>query len=681
MIILTEDAAEGSKALSESVSRKRLINMLNHVNFRGGDVVVNLRRLRDGSRLSLRARPEPCSGDTAHLAWSETPPGNIATAPYELADFFIDRGSRVIIVEGKLTDVSRLGIAILLPDHCYATSRRRLERYSAAQVRATLSRNGSETTGLLQDFGGECLKVRFAAGDAGFLLKGRGAQPLQVSLMSGGAIVYTGKGLVKRHITNGENVDLVVALAAFSEEERTAGQEVTLGRPLVATCRHPLSDRLVRFQLTKASYNSFVVSEHPEHAVLFPGLIIPEMQIDFGAGVSVECTAQVAGGEAGEWLVSIIDMPIRAQRKLFSFIEKETGMVSAVSGRIDPEELIEFFFEAGFIYPEKYAGVAHSQECFREMLSRLYIDAPSISQHFVRYNRGLIEAHVSMVRFYERAWVIHHHAALGQNGAGSAVLAQVFRYIYSYSALSSTGMDYLLCYYRPENRFPNRVLGGFARLLGNPGLCSVDPFAYLHHRFEGSGGEARADEEWQLAPASREDRLALEACYAGISGGLTLKAFGLEASAQGRETADLDAEFEKAGLCRRKSLFSLRNEGRLKAVMMALDSDAGLNMSNLMKCIHVFVIDKEDLPFDQLMHQLDRLSSLYEEREIPVLLFPSSYVMDQGVSLEKVYDLLVFDASIVKQFVEFMERLTNRAVRKRRGVLTLDQKGEASGQR
>jgi len=113
---------------------------------------------------------------------------------------------------------------------------------------------------------------------------------------------------------------------------------------------------------------------------------------------------------------------------------------------------------------------------------------------------------------------------------------------------------------------------------------------------------------------------------------------------------------------------------------MALDSDARLNMSNLMKCIHAFAIDREGLPFDLLISQLNRLSFLYEEREIPILLFPSSYAADQGVSLEKIYDLLVFDASIVKQFIEFVERLTNRVVRRKQGVLTPEQEGEASEQ-
>jgi hypothetical protein len=680
MTIQAQDPFEEPEALSESVSRKRLVNILNYLNFKGGRVVVNLRSLRDGSSLSLRATPEPCANDMACLIWSETVPAKMDATAYEFADFLIDRGSRVVVVHGETAELGRSGITVGLPEHSQTTSRRRTERFSSSIVHATLSRYGSEATGLLQDFGGGYMKVRFAAHDAGLLLRKRSKVPLQVELKSGETTVYNGKSTITRHIANGENIDLVVALTDFGKEIPLGGQEVTLGRDLVATCRHPLSDRIVRLRLAKAWYNSFVANENPEHVTLFSGLIIPEMRIDFGAGDCAECAVQVMGGEGGTWLMSILDMPIIAQRKLFSFIEKETGMSSGVSAAIDPQDLIEFFFEAGFIYPGKYTGLAHSKEHLKEILSRLYIDTPSVAQHFVQYNRGVMEAHIAMVRFYERSWVVHHHAAIGGMGAGSTVLAQIFRYIHSYSALPSTGMNYVMGYYRPENHFPHRVLGGIARFLGRPDLCSVDSFAYLHLHFSESGRERHDEREWQLEPASSKDLLELEAFYESKSGGLTVKAFDLEAARQGPKAVDLDTEFAKAGLRRQKSLFSLRHQGRLKAVMMALDSDAGLNMSNLMKCIHVFVIDREDLPFGQLISQLNRLSFLYEEQEIPILLFPSSYAANQSVGLKKVYNLLIFHISVGKQFLEFVERMTNRAVRRRYEVVAPDQKGEASGQ-
>ena len=674
---LAKETGADSNILNERISSKHLINILNYVNFKGDSVVVNLRRIQDGSMFSLKATPEPCSGDTINLTWSLKPPANIDTV-YEYTNFFVDKGSRVVVVGGELTNISSSGVTVLLPEHSYATSRRRIERFSSVPVKATLSRNGSEETGLLRDFSGAFLKVRFDACTTTFVADRKNKAPLQLVLCSRETTVYDGKGVIKRRIANAGKVDLVIELVSATQDKPDSFQGVVLSPALIAICRHPLSGRIVRLHVAKASYGTFVVNENPEHATLFQGLIIPDMRIDFGAGDSARCTAQVVGGESGTWFMSVLDMPILDQRKLFSFIENETGMSSGVSTVIDPEDLLEFFFEVGFIYPKKYAGLTNSRGRLKEILSRLYIDTPSISQHFVRYDKGVIQAHICMVRFYERAWVVHHHTAIGGWGAGSAVLTQIFRYIHNYSALPSSGMDYVMTYYRPENRFPDRVLGGLVRLLATPSLCWIDPFAYLHLRFDRSVKESHDDWKWQFEPVSRNDLLELEAFYKSVSGGLTLKAFGLEAADLERETVNLDLEFEKAGLRRRKSFFALRSEGRLKAVVMSLDSDVGLNMSNLMKSMHVFVLGKQGLPFDFLIRQLNRLSCLYDELEIPILLFPSSYVTDQGVIPEKTYNLLTFSVSVGEQFVQFVERMTKRTVRRMHGVPKEGQDGEAN---
>jgi len=680
MPIREEESMNDTDALVESVSRAHLVNILNYVNFNEKSVALNLRRLSGGSRISLRAIPEPCSGENVRLTWSENPPSDIDEA-YEYTDFFIDKGSKVLIVDGKLADISRAGITILLPECCHATSRRRKQRFDSEQVEATIAQNGSEAKGVLKDFGAGFIKLRITAREAAFLLLGINKPPLRVALRRGETTVYDGKAVIERRMARGDEVDLVLALIPSVPDESKERTEVELDPPLIAVYRHPLSDRIIHLEVLKASYSAFLVREDPKHEALLAGLVLPEVKIDFGTGDSARCSARVEAGEANTWFLSILDMPVPEQRKLFSFIEKETGMGSGASTVLDPNDLIEFFFEAGFIYPEKYVGVVHSRDRLKEILSRLYIDTPSISRHFIEYDRRLIEGHICMVRFYERAWVVNHHAAIGSRGAGSAVLLQIFRYIHGYSHLPSTGMDYAMTYYRPENRFPYRVLGGFARSLKAPGLCSVDPFAYLHVLFDGCDRRGHGEEEWQLEPTSQEDLVRLETFYEGASGGLTLKAFGLDSECHARETIDLDGEFRKVGLRRRKSFFSLRHRGKVKAVMMSTDSDAGLNMSNLMKCIHIFIIDGEDLPVDLLISQLNRLSSLYEEREIPVLFFPPSYMSDQGAAYEKIYHLLVLRTSIVRQFIEFVERLTDRAMRRRYGGRFSEREGKTGEQR
>jgi hypothetical protein len=680
MAVQEQRSTGGSNTPTTSVSRKHLINLLNHANFQEGCVVVNLKNIERNRKLSLRAIPDPCDGERVRLVWTENPPRHMDVSSHEFVDFLIDKGSRVVRVNGRVVNLDRSSMTVDLPERCYATSRRSMERFASARVRAIISREGTTASGVLLDFGGGFIKVRCTGHGTAVFPKSGDKNPIELILENERTTVYNGKGIIARRIANGEHLDVVVALVPVDKERELEEQEIAVDRNLFATCRHPLSDRIVRLLIIGLSYSFFVVREQPEHITLFSGLVIPEMRIDFGAGDFAECSAQVVSGVAGNWTVSILDMPIAAQRKLFSFVEKETGMQSSVSTAIDPKDLIEFLFDVGFVYPSKYASFAHSREHIKKILSRLYIDTPLIAQHFIQYNNGMMEAHIAMVRFYERSWVVHHHTAMGGSGAGSAVLSQIFRYVHSYGALPSTGMAYLMTYYRPENHFPNRVLGGFARFLAKPRLCSVDSFAYLHIHFNAEPEKTCDESDWQLVSASHEDLLALESFYDDLSGGLTVKAFGLESTSRIGETIDLDAEFQKAGLRRRKSILALKKKGKLKAVMMALDSDTGLNMSNLMKCIHAFIIDADDLSFTEVISQANRLSPLYDVQEVPILVFPSAFANNQGVKIEKVYDLLVFDALIVKQFIRFVERLTNRALRRKYRETTSDSGGKACEQ-
>ncbi len=116
-------------------------------------------------------------------------------------------------------------------------------------------------------------------------------------------------------------------------------------------------------------------------------------------------------------------------------------------------------------------------------------------------------------------------------------------------------------------------------------------------------------------------------------------------------------EYEKLGFKREKHLFSLKKDGQLKALALAVVSDTGLNLSNLTNCVHVFIIDEEDLPVDVLYRHLALLSPHYAEDEIPILLHPLSYVENQSIPYEKVYNLWAFDTKYAERFYQYMDRL------------------------
>ena len=77
--------------------------------------------------------------------------------------------------------------------------------------------------------------------------------------------------------------------------------------------------------------------------------------------------------------------------------------------------------------------------------------------------------------------MIHHHAAriMDSKRPGFMVLKQIMYYMNDMYRLPSAHMDYVMCYFRPENRFPDFVFGGFAKTLKNSQGCSMDLFSYL----------------------------------------------------------------------------------------------------------------------------------------------------------------------------------------------------------
>ena len=88
-------------------------------------------------------------------------------------------------------------------------------------------------------------------------------------------------------------------------------------------------------------------------------------------------------------------------------------------------------------------------------------------------------------------------------------------------------MKYAILYYRPDNKFPEKVFGGVVRSVKNPQICSLDTFAYFHIA-RPSAQPVELREPYDLSPATDHDLTALETFYMDISGGLMLDTLDLK---------------------------------------------------------------------------------------------------------------------------------------------------------
>ncbi|MFC1837753.1 PilZ domain-containing protein, partial [Thermodesulfobacteriota bacterium] len=346
--------------------------------------------------------------------------------------------------------------------------------------------------------------------------------------------------------------------------------------------------------------------------------------------------------------------------RLSSFLHQAMNKNSQVCTKVNLDELWGFFFESGFVYPQKYFFIHSNREKFEEVYRKLYENDSDIAINFIYQDKGEIFGHMSMFRFYEKSWIINHHAANSARSsrAGLVVLEQIGRYINEFHRLPSTRMDYVACYFRPENRFPNLVFGGAAKRSSDG--CTMEDFAYMHVNKKSLNDQLPA-ESWSLEKAAENDIRDLTAYYDQKYGGLTLKALDIDKFRPDLDTR-LNEEFKSVGFKRDRVLYALKYQGDLVAVFMVNVTELGMNMSDLTNGIHVFVVDEDRLPSQELHSCLARLSSYYEHNNLSILVYPKLYAENNAIPFDKTYSFWVLDVDKSSdEYFKHVHKLIKRA--------------------
>ena len=97
----------------------------------------------------------------------------------------------------------------------------------------------------------------------------------------------------------------------------------------------------------------------------------------------MECSAQVISRlEKDEKTVrcdfAILDMDINCYSRLSISWPIQQTPYSHVSNRVEMDALWEFFFETGFIYPEKYDLIQSKKEAFKETYVNFIMITPKL---------------------------------------------------------------------------------------------------------------------------------------------------------------------------------------------------------------------------------------------------------------------------------------------------------------
>ena len=648
---------------AKSVSQKHLINIINRIHFKEGSILAHLKHPKYEDNVLVRAYPQACFSANLTCQWSERNSLISDMLRYQFLHLIIANGKSIILVPGELRSMDEKSLCIQLPKTSYAIGQRQTRRYTCEEVTAELTQNGFCAKGELLDFSPVGLRMRVRPESHSSFHWLNSDEVVSMLLRHGKQILFSGTCSFIREQGNFHEREFVLVpsekmIKRFKRKQIRNPRLRLIPSPTV-TFDHPFLRKRFQLEVRDISTSGFSVYEKSDESVLIAGMIIPRLSINFASELKINCTAQVIHRDEEKTDeircgLTILDMDINTYSLLTHVLTKSLDPHAHLSDAVDPDALWEFFFQSGFIYPSKYRLIHSHREDFKETYRKLYQEKPEIAKHFTYQQKGRIYGHISMVRAYQRSWMIHHYAArsMEKKRTGFRVLKQMMHYLNDMCRLPSAKMDYVMCYFRPENKFPKLVFGGFARALNDRRGCSTDLFAYLPYPTLSLTTEL--PEGWALERCAERDLWALKRYYMHYSGGLLLEALGIDQKDSGEEP--LEVVYGKAGFHRKCEAYSLSYRGELGAILILNQSDLGLNFSELLNGIKILVNNPETLPWNVLSTAVGKLAAGYDMEKVPIMFYPFEYVQAQDIPYEKRYQLWTLNVRYGQEYMEFMQR-------------------------
>jgi hypothetical protein len=653
--VISFNRKELEKRSSKALNQKKFINAVNYVHFSEGQIFFHAGSKDSTEDYLIRVYPEPCQGPVLKCRLPEGFSYDArAVSPRNL---IIDDGKSILCMPVDEVEISGSHLTAKMNETCFAFSARRARRFSSILVHALVLQENTEGRGTLVDFSPDGFRIEVMENTLAAL---NPAKSLSLDLFKAGRRIYNGSCRIVR--IDRENRSVVLApygtQHAIYRKKKLRNPRLNLVPSPRISYTHPLSGREVCSEITEMTPTGFSVREDADQSVLIPGMIIGGLAIVYAGGLKINCDAQVIyckkkGRNLKHFGCAIIDMDIVSYNRIFDIVSKAWDAHANVSREVNMEALWQFFFETGFIYPRKYATLSEDKEVFKNTYDLLYKNSPEIFANFTYQKNGGIYGHVSIIKAYQRSWMIHHLAAksMGRKPTGLNILNHILNYFDGLYRMPTIGMDYMIFYFRPDNRFPDYFFGGFCRDFDNPKACSMDLFAYVPpHAMK--GGKLGAG--WEVGRCTEADREGLSRWYDRVSGGLMVNAFCLETPAEDEEP--LEETYAKSNLKRSYSLAKLTRGGRTRAYFLVDQSDTGINLSDLLNSIKVMVVDREGLTRDVLMGAVSSLESLYGIRNVPVLVYPSSYADEAGIEYDKKYNLWVLSSKYGDDYSEHLKQ-------------------------
>ena len=669
----TDPEKKSVSATPQKISRQQLVNKLNFINFQDETLLVNFKHKKFGQVFTCQAKPQPSMGEDVRCTWVDASKIKARLKTYEFENIMLKDRQWELEFHLEPMDINGEFIRFQIPEICFQLASKRNLKEPCHGIQAQIIQNSVIFDGILMDFCATefSVKTRLNPPQTSQWLNPNVSVNILLSRKE--ETLYSGECKIVEESSNGNTIVFRLQpknqnIQRFKKKRFRSIREDIAPAPIIRFT-HPLTGKTHDFKVADLSGSGFSVEESENSSALLPGIILPDVEMLFANSFKIYFKAQVIYRESSELPDSgemfkcglvFLDITTHDHLNLQSILLQLKNKDAHICNELDIDSLWNFLFETGFIYPEKYSYIQKNSENIKNTYNKIYSEKLGIARHFTYQKNGLIAGHLSMVRFYENTWLIHHHAGkkTAPFNAGLVVLNQIGHFSNNSHSLFSNHMNYLICYFRPENKFPNRVFGGAARTINDGNKCDIESFAYFHFNGNENPTENKYDisYEWSLNPSEEEDIEELTAFYSHNHGGLMLKALNIEYNKINLN--GLSDEYRKSGLKRERHFFSLKRDNMLIAVIMVNVSNRGLNLSDLTNGTNVIILDTENLPEQVLKTALSLVSAHLNKNNFPVLVYPVNYMTHNSIPFEKTYNLWMLDTQFGDTYFRYVNRLT-----------------------
>jgi hypothetical protein len=408
-----------------------------------------------------------------------------------------------------------------------------------------------------------------------------------------------------------------------------------------------------------------------DRADLLPvGTRLSRIRVDLADGVTLRATGRVTSrtppsGPDGARVrcgVRFDPLALEDQSALAGAIVRRTHPGLELARGLTFDALWCFLRECGFLYPDKEATLRpvlpEITRTLRGALSRP--DGPL--RTLVFRPEGLLQGHVSALRAYRRTWIVQHLAARkegpGRLEAAKALIVGIMDYLEQLP-----DAEWMRSWFRPQNRFPARTFGRFARLQFDPHRCDVRTYGYF--TAPTADGPPPPPREVAVANATAADWAELRRHLVSSDRIAHLAAEDLCSSPH---LVEIDEEYRAAGLTRRREALVARRGGRLLGFALLEISSVGLNFSELTNAFRLHAVEPDPAATTALaIAARRRCAELGRPLAIGLAEQPDLDAWGAaGFTLRKEYSCWTLHRSLFRRYADYIQRLYEHRARSHR---------------